>query len=232
MLKFVVAALLVAQAVQPSTVPATTSPSTSPTTTSPTTTTIAAPLACPATRETDPPIGWRVSTAVGKHTNGRLGNGVELPVQGPTYSTWDPGLKVPLSRPWRRWGTDYLLRTVLCVLHDFRIANPNAARVLVGDLSLPTGGPFGREYGGLGHSSHQNGLDVDIYYPRRDRQEIAPTSVSEIDRALSQELVDRLVALGAIKIFVGRRTKLSGPSEIVTFAAKHDDHLHARFAKP
>ncbi len=153
-------------------------------------------------------------------------------MQGPTFTTWDPGLKVPLSRSWRRWGTDTLIRNVLCVLDQYRIARPEATRVLVGDLSLPTGGPFGREYGGLGHSSHQNGLDVDIYYPRKDRQETAATSVNEIDRALSQELVNRFVALGAIKIFVGRNTKITGPPEVITYAAKHDDHLHVRFAKP
>ena len=51
--------------------------------------------------------------------------------------------------------------------------------------------------GPIGHASHQNGLDVDIYYPRADGRERAPRFASEIDRALSQELVDRFLARGA-----------------------------------
>ncbi len=59
---------------------------------------------------------------------------------------------------------------MLGVLAEHRLAHPESPPILVGDLSLPTGGSFGAEYGGLGHASHQNGLDVDIYYPRKDRK--------------------------------------------------------------
>lgn len=47
------------------------------------------------------------------------------------------------------------------VLAAFHAAHPDGPRLGVGDLSLPRGGPFGREYGGVGHASHQNGLDLD-----------------------------------------------------------------------
>ncbi len=77
-----------------------------------------------------------------------------------------------------------------------RRAHPGAPRVLVGDLSRPRGGPFGPRFGGPGHVSHQNGLDVDVYYPRRDRLEAAPTRVAQIDRRLAQDLVDRFLAAG------------------------------------
>jgi hypothetical protein len=59
---------------------------------------------------------------------------------------------------WRRVGTDRLVRTILTVAASYRRANPGAPRVVVSDLSLPQGGRFGPEYGGLGHASHQNGL--------------------------------------------------------------------------
>ena len=49
--------------------------------------------------------------------------------------------------------------------------------MLVGDLSRPRGGEFGRRFGALGHSSHQNGLDADVYYPRRDRRPAPPRTV-------------------------------------------------------
>ena len=44
------------------------------------------------------------------------------------------------------------------------------------DLSRTHGGKFGRNFGGLGHASHQNGLDADILYPRKDGTERARPS--------------------------------------------------------
>ncbi len=52
----------------------------------------------------------------------------------------------------------------------FSRTHPQAPRVGIGDLGLPHGGYFGPEVGGgIGHFTHQNGLDVDVYYPRLDR---------------------------------------------------------------
>jgi murein endopeptidase len=102
----------------------------------------------------------------------------------------------------------------------------------VGDFSLPTGGPFGREYGGPGHSSHQNGLDVDVYYPRIDQAETVVGTRFEANFVVSQELVERFVAAGAYRVFVGRRTPLRGPTPTVQRLALHENHLHVRFSNP
>jgi murein endopeptidase len=96
------------------------------------------------------------------------------------------------------------------------------------DIARPHGGPFGRRYGGLGHNSHQNGLDIDILYPRKDGTEARATKPSEVDETLSQDLVDRFVAAGAVKIFVGPHLHLTGPRRIVVPLVYHDDHLHVR----
>ena len=103
--------------------------------------------------------------------------------------------------------------------------------MVVGDLSRPNGGPFGPAYGGLGHRSHQNGLDVDVFYPRRDRLERPPSRVSDIDRALAQELVRRFTKAGAEYVFVGPRTGLGGPRGVVVKLVHHDDHLHVRIRR-
>jgi murein endopeptidase len=100
--------------------------------------------------------------------------------------------------------------------------------VAVGDLSRPKGGDFGPRFGYIGHASHQNGLDVDVYYPRADRRERAPRYAWQIDRALSQELVDRFLAAGGMTVFVGPRTGLTGPPGVVVPLANHDNHLHVR----
>jgi murein endopeptidase len=173
-------------------------------------------------------VHWHESTAVGTQTAGRLEQGVRLPAEGRTFFTWDPVLRRSPNRAWRRWGTDRLVRVVLRVARDFHAAHPGAPRTAVGDLSRAHGGDFGPRFGYIGHASHQNGLDVDVYYPRADGREVAPRDASQIDRALSQELVNRFLAAGAEVIFVGPNTGLTGPPGRVQALVHHDNHLHVR----
>jgi murein endopeptidase len=178
-----------------------------------------------------PRIEWRDSVAIGAPEAGRLKHGVQLPAAGRTYFTWDPILKRKPNRDWRRWGTDELVRTTLRVLRRFERLYPAAPRIGVGDLSRPHGGDFGPEIsGGIGHGTHQNGLDVDVYYPRLDRAERAPTSVDQVDVRLSQALVDLFVEAGATVIYTGPSLPLTGPTEIVQPLVNHDNHLHVRIA--
>jgi murein endopeptidase len=173
-------------------------------------------------------IGWRESTAIGAPSAGRLEDGVKLPSAGAAYFTWDPIQRESPNRGWRRWGTDRLVRTTLRVVRDFARAHPKAPRIGIGDLSRPHGGDFGPRYGLPGHASHQNGLDVDLYYPRLDRMELSPQTVEQIDLPLSQDLVDRFVDAGAEVVFVGPNTELEGPPGGVVPLANHDNHLHVR----
>jgi hypothetical protein len=170
------------------------------------------------------------SLALGTPTNGGLANGLQLPAIGPDWASWNPVLRRVPNGPERRWATDRLLAFLLAVLRDFRLAHPAAAQIVVGDLSRPGGGPFGSEYGGLGHRSHQNGLDVDVYYPRLDRALRPPDSVADVDRALAQDLVSRFVAAGAQFTFVGLHVGLGGPAGVVQAIDHHDDHVHVRIA--
>ena len=173
-------------------------------------------------------IAWRTSRSLGVPWDGRLVRGVQLPDEGVTYFTWDPVLKRSPNRPLRRWGSDRLLRMLLGVLAEYTEAHPDAPRVGIGDLSRPHGGVFDRRFGGRGHASHQNGLDVDVYYPRFDGLELRPDRPGQIDRRLAQDLVTRFVRAGAVKAFVGPRTGLRGPKRIVQKLVYHDDHVHVR----
>ena len=105
-------------------------------------------------------------------------------------------------------------------------AHPRAAPLGIGDLSRPRGGDFGPRYGSIGHATHQNGLDADVYYPRADSLRRPPQSAEQIDRRLAQDLVDRFVRAGAKSVLVGPATGLHGPSGVVRAVAGHDDHLH------
>jgi hypothetical protein len=173
-------------------------------------------------------IVWRRSRALGRPERGRLVGAVELPAAGTHFVTVDPVTRTSPNRAWRRHGTDRLVEVLLRVAEEHAAAHPGGPRLVVGDLSRPRGGKFGREYGGDGHRSHQNGLDADVYYPRRDRRERIPTRVAQIDRRLAQELVDRFVRAGAEYVFVGPGTGLRGPSDVVMTLGNHDDHLHVR----
>jgi murein endopeptidase len=183
-------------------------------------------------------IVWKRSTAVGRPYGGRLIAGVKLPPEGAHFHTWDPIRWRPVNRLDRRYATDRLVRTILRVARRYRAAHPGAPRVLVGDLSRPRGGSFDGRYGSLrefgtrapsgGHDSHQNGLDADIYYPRKDRAERAPESLADIDLRLAQDLVNRFAAANAQFVFVGPRTGLRGRAGIVQQLDYHHDHLHVR----
>lgn len=169
------------------------------------------------------------SVSLGTPQRGALVRGVQLPPEGTDFFTWDFPLKQAPNRPWRRWGAGRTIAVVLSVIAEYRAAHPGAGRVGIADLSRTHGGDFGKRYGGLGHASHQNGIDVDILYPRRDLQELVPSKVAQIDRPLAQDLVERFIAAGAEFVFVGPRTKLSGPKKVVQTLVFHDDHMHVRF---
>ena len=184
-----------------------------------------APVAQPAAR-TGP------SRAIGQPWHGRLVNGVELPEVSGDWLTWDPVLKQIPNRPERRWGTAKLIATIQRVLAAWHLAHPTMPQVLIGDLSRPHGGVFDERYGGLGHASHQNGLDADIYYPRADHRLLAAYKPDLIDHALAQDLLDRFVAAGAQFVFIGTRTDLRGPRKVVEVIAHHNDHMHVRILPP
>ena len=177
-----------------------------------------------------PRVAYQDSVAVGVPGSGSLVRGVRFPSEGKAFFTWDPIRHERPNRTWRRWGTDELVRSTLGVLRGFASEHPRAPRVGVGDLSVRGGGDFGPEVGGgIGHATHQNGLDVDVYYPLKSEAERAPLSVGEVDVELAQDLVDRFVAAGAVTVYVGPNLPLTGPPGVVVPLANHDNHLHARF---
>jgi murein endopeptidase len=175
-----------------------------------------------------PPPVTAPSRAAGDPWHGHLRAGVQLPPYGPGFATWDPIRKRVGNRAWRRWGTDRLVCIVERVADDDARRHPGAPPILIGDLSRPHGGDFGPRFGGIGHVSHQNGLDADVYYPRRDERLRRAARPGEVDRARAQELVDAFVRAGAEYVFVGPSLDLRGPRGVVQPLTHHDDHLHVR----
>jgi hypothetical protein len=178
----------------------------------------------PAARvEQFPAVVWHPGISHGLPWSGWLAGGTELPTKGRDWVTWNPVTDSVPNRPWRLFANEHTIRTVISVIEAYRAAHPDAPRVVVGDVSLKGGGPMDE------HASHQNGLDVDVYYPRLDHTLRAPTATAQIDHALAQDLLDRFVAAGAQMVFVGFSAGLHGPSGVVIPYTNHENHMHVRF---
>jgi hypothetical protein len=173
-----------------------------------------------------PSIEWNRATSHGLQYAGRLTGGTQLPVEGADWVTWNPNTDSVPNAPHRLYGHERVIRKLTAVIEAYRTDNPGAPRVVIGDISFRDGGPMDQ------HRSHQNGLDVDVYYPRLDGRLRPPRTPDQVDRRLTQDLLDRFVAAGAQIVFVGYRTGLRGPGEVVEPYPNHEDHLHVRFGKP
>ena len=180
----------------------------------------------PARAEPPVQVEWRSATSVGLQYAGHLVDGTQLPVEGPDWVTWNPGTDSSPNHPGRLYGHERTIRAILSVVGAYRAEHANAPRVVIGDISFRDGGRMDQ------HVSHQNGLDVDVYYPRLDRHLSAPISTSQIDRELSQHLLDGFLAAGAKMVFVGYSTGLRGPSGVVVPYPNHQNHMHVRFRVP
>jgi penicillin-insensitive murein endopeptidase len=88
--------------------------------------------------------------SIGSYAKGCLAGGVALPINGPDWQV------MRLSRN-RNWGNPRLLDFLEHFASDARTLD-GWPGLLVGDMSQPRGGPMV-----TGHSSHQIGLDVDIW---------------------------------------------------------------------
>jgi penicillin-insensitive murein DD-endopeptidase len=192
-----------------------------------------------------PSIGKAV--AIGYYPRGCLQGGVELP---PTGATWQV---MRISRN-RNWGHPELIK----FLERFA---PLAAKatgwhgVLVGDMAQPRGGPLP-----FGHSSHQIGLDVDIWFmpmPARvlskeerdnlpflnlvadDRKHInpkvwTPAHAAFIRTAAEQPEAERVLVNAAIKkeLCTMQGDKHPAWMSKVRPWYGHDDHIHVRLKCP
>ena len=167
-------------------------------------------------------IDWHESDPGGSPNSGSLSNGIRLPVSGTGYYTYDPRTQREPGGLKTRWGTAHLIREIMALGEWWARAHPNATAIGIGDLSHRNGGTID------GHSSHQNGLDVDIRLPRRDGAR-GPATPGSYDRSLTQDIVDHVVGRGASLVLIGPSLDLTGPSGVVVRWPNHDDHLHIRF---
>ena len=185
--------------------------------------------------------------SIGFYSRGCLAGAQALAVNGPEWQV------MRLSRN-RYWGMPQLVDYIEKLAQDAQ-QKDGWPGLLVGDLSQPRGGPMLS-----GHSSHQIGLDVDIWFdpmPSRtltveERENLSARSYikrgtnTKLDKSMWTEAHSRLIKRAASypevdRIFVNAGVK----KELCRWAGRdrawlrkvrpwylHDDHLHVRLKCP
>jgi penicillin-insensitive murein DD-endopeptidase len=114
--------------------------------------------------------------SIGSYGDGCLAGAVALPISGPTWQV------MRKSRN-RYWGNPSLVAFIERLADNAKKVGWNG--LLIGDMSQPRGGPMLS-----GHSSHQIGLDVDIWFTPMPDHELSPEQ-REFDMALNMVAKDR-----------------------------------------
>ncbi|ODS01040.1 hypothetical protein AUC68_11655 [Methyloceanibacter methanicus] len=186
--------------------------------------------------------------AIGGYAKGCLSGGVSLPINGPDWQV------MRLSRN-RNWGAPQLIDYMERLASDAH-ALDGWPGLLVGDLSQPRGGPML-----TGHTSHQIGLDADIWLTpmpdhvlsETEREEMTAVSmlkdpfsvdpevftdlqVKLIRRAASYRQVARIFVHPAIKKALCARADVAGKNKAWLAKVRpwwnHHYHFHVRLKCP
>jgi len=186
--------------------------------------------------------------SIGGYAKGCLAGGVSLPINGPDWQV------MRLSRN-RNWGNPRLLDYLERLASDAR-AHDGWPGLLVGDMSQPRGGPMLN-----GHTSHQIGLDADIWLTPmpdhiltpQEREDMSAVSmlkdpftvdptvftllhVKLIKRAASYPQVARIFVHPAIKKALCQQAAQAGKDRAWLGKVRpwwnHHYHFHVRLACP
>jgi murein endopeptidase len=162
------------------------------------------------------------SVSIGSPGHGRLVNGVLFPATGPDHFAWNFREQRIGGSDGTRWGNCRVVRAVLLGLAAYRFRNPEAPLVAVGDMGLRRGGEIDH------HSTHEDGREIDLYFPRRDRRLRESHTVAQVDLRLSRELVRAMLDAGAYRVLIGPHIRIGTSAHVMRWP-NHDDHLHVMF---
>lgn len=185
------------------------------------------------------------SQPIGSYARGCAGGMMELPETGPTWQA------MRLSRG-RNWGQPELVQFLIDLSQQARQIGWQG--IYIGDMSQPRGGPMTS-----GHSSHQIGLDADIWMlpparldlSRAERESISSIPVRSADqlrvtanwtpahRALMRAAaldprVDRIFVAAAVKIEMCKTATAADTPWLQKIRPiyGHDTHFHVRLKCP
>jgi murein endopeptidase len=162
------------------------------------------------------------SRSLGTPGDGHLVDGVLFPAVGPDHFAWNFRQQRIGGSDRTRWGNCSVVRAVLLGLAAYRRRDADAPLVAVGDMGLRHGGEID------GHATHENGRQIDLYFPRRDRRRREPHRVAQVDLRLSRDLLQAMLRAGAYRVLIGPDIRI-GTSARVMHWPNHDDHMHVMF---
>lgn len=179
--------------------------------------------------------------SIGYYSAGCLQGAVRLPTDGPGYSVMRTSRNRFYSHPDMQMYLQILTK---------QLQKQNLPLLLVGDVSPPRGGPMLS-----GHNSHQDGLDVDLWYlmrakrPTQSQKETlsapmyvkrrktlrnnwSPTQVKLVSTAADSDLVNRIFVAPAVKkYFCDHFPKAPWLYRLRAWWG-HEEHLHVRLNCP
>ena len=114
-----------------------------------------------------PPTPVPVAEPLGSYSQGTLLNGEAMPESGEGF--------VQLYRDTNRYyATRSIIQMIIDTAKEMNLKYPESDRMQLEEMSGPNGGDLDR------HSSHENGLDVDIQYYKLDRVEHNPQTAGTL----------------------------------------------------
>jgi len=138
------------------------------------------------------PVGQMAPRAIGRYSLGCVAGALKMQANGPGWQV------MRLSRN-RFWGHPVLLGYLGKLAADSQRLDGSPG-ILVGDMAQPIGGPLPGT-----HASHQNGLDVDLWYqPMPDHT----LSAKERERTSARSVVNRKTLTVDKSLWTGTQVKL------------------------
>ena len=162
------------------------------------------------------------SRSIGTPDDGRLVAGVLFPAQGRDHVSWNVREQRSGGLDRTRWGDCRVVRAVLGGLAAYRRRSPHAPRVAVGDMSLRHGGDID------GHTTHENGREIDLFFPRRDRDLREPDTDAQVDLELARSLVEAMLHAGASRVLIGPDIDIATPRHVIR-RPQYAEHMHVMF---
>jgi penicillin-insensitive murein endopeptidase len=114
--------------------------------------------------------------SIGTYTNGCLAGAQQMPMRGEGFQLVRTGRNRHYGHPATVEFLESFSRSV---------ARRDLGRLQIGDISMARGGPFSS-----GHRSHQDGLDIDIWYSQDRRASERPLTPWERDNISAVPLAD------------------------------------------
>lgn len=125
--------------------------------------------------------------SVGTPQRGKIRGAIPLPPRPHLYTRRHPG---------RSFGSTHTIRTIQTALSTLRSDKGVRTEVMIGDISMPSGGPISP------HVSHQSGRDIDIrllLVKGLDRKTV-PVDASSVDWDATWAMVESFLETGAVNV--------------------------------